>query len=63
VDKIYFENTNLIYGLANTNSNKGNIRETFFLNQLKVIQEVISSPIADFLVGKYTFELVVKTKD
>ena len=40
VDKIYLENTNLIYGLADTNSNKGNIRETFFLNQLKVKQEV-----------------------
>jgi hypothetical protein len=51
VDKIYLENTNLLYGLADTNSNKGNIRETFFLNQLKVKQEVIASPVADFFGG------------
>lgn len=62
VDKIYLENTNLIYGLADTNSNKGNIRETFFLNQLKVKQEVITSPVADFLVGRYTFEVGGKNK-
>jgi predicted AAA+ superfamily ATPase len=62
VDKIYLENTNLIYGLADTNSNKGNIRETFFLNQLKVKQEVISSSVADFFVGEYTFEVGGKNK-
>lgn len=62
VDKIYLENTNLIHGLADTNSNKGNIRETFFLNQLKVKQDVISSPVADFLVSKYTFEVGGKNK-
>jgi predicted AAA+ superfamily ATPase len=62
VDKIYLENTNLIHGLADTNSNKGNIRETFFLNQLKVKQEVIASPVADFLVGEYTFEVGGKNK-
>lgn len=62
VEKIYLENTNLIYGLANTNSNKGNIRETFFLNQLKVKQEVKASPVADFLVGEYTFEVGGKNK-
>jgi len=31
VDKIYLDNTNLIYNLVNDNSNTGNIRETFFL--------------------------------
>ena len=41
---------------------KGNIRETFFLNQLKVKQEVITSPVADFLVGRYTFEVGGKNK-
>lgn len=30
VDKIYLDNTNLIYSLAQDNSNIGNIRETFF---------------------------------
>ncbi|HAH24332.1 MAG TPA: AAA family ATPase [Prolixibacteraceae bacterium] len=62
VDKIYLDNTNLIYSLANENSNTGNIRETFFLNQLRVKYDVIASPIADFLIGDYTFEVGGKNK-
>jgi predicted AAA+ superfamily ATPase len=62
VDKIYLDNTNLIYSLANDNSNTGNIRETFFLNQLRVKYDVIVSPVADFLVGDYTFEVGGKNK-
>jgi hypothetical protein len=62
VDKIYLDNTNLIYNLANDNSNTGNIRETFFLNQLRVKHDVIVSPIADFQIGDYTFEVGGKKK-
>ncbi|HEY5511104.1 MAG TPA: AAA family ATPase [Prolixibacteraceae bacterium] len=62
VDKIYLDNTNLIYSLANDNSNTGNIRESFFLNQLRVKHDVIVSPVADFLVGDYTFEVGGKNK-
>ena len=62
VDKIYLDNTNLIYSLANDNSNTGNIRESFFLNQLRVKYDVIVSPVADFLVGDYTFEVGGKNK-
>ncbi|MEL7588479.1 MAG: AAA family ATPase [Prolixibacteraceae bacterium] len=62
VDKIYLDNTNLIYSLANDNSNTGNIRETFFLNQLSVKYNVVASPIADFLVDDYTFEVGGKNK-
>lgn len=29
-DKIYLENTNLMYALSHSNSNNGNLRETFF---------------------------------
>ena len=36
VDKVYLDNTNLIYNLADDTSNIGNIRETFFLNQTRV---------------------------
>ncbi|WP_053181925.1 ATP-binding protein, partial [Sunxiuqinia dokdonensis] len=57
VDKIYLDNTNLIYSLANDHSNRGNIRETFFLNQLRVKYDVIKSPVADFVVDDYTFEV------
>ena len=62
VDKIYLDNTNLIYSLANDNSNRGNLRETFFLNQLSVKYDVIVSPFADFLIGDYTFEVGGKNK-
>ena len=62
VDKIYLDNTNLIYSLSNDNPNKGNIRETFFLNQLRVKYDLIVSPVADFLIGEYTFEVGGKNK-
>jgi len=62
VDKIYLDNTNLIYSLANDNSNTGNIRETFFLNQLRVKYDVMVSPMADFLIGDYIFEVGGKNK-
>jgi hypothetical protein len=62
VDKIYLENTNLIYSLASENANQGNIRETFFLNQMKVKYDAIASPVADFNVGDITFEVGEKNK-
>ncbi|MCX6222556.1 MAG: AAA family ATPase [Bacteroidia bacterium] len=62
VDKIYLDNTNLIYALANDNSNRGNIRESFFLNQLRVKYDVIVSPVADFLINDFTFEVGGKNK-
>lgn len=57
VDKIYLDNTNLIYNLAEDSSNIGNIRETFFFNQLRVKQDVISSSVADFFSDGNTFEV------
>ncbi len=51
IEKICLDNTNLIYSLANNHANTGNIRETFFLNQLRVKYDVIASPVADFMVG------------
>lgn len=62
VNKIYLDNTNLIYNLANDNSNSGNIRETFFLNQLRVKYDMVASPVADFMIGDYTFEVGGKNK-
>lgn len=62
VNKIYLDNTNLIYSLASDNSNPGNIRETFFLNQLRVKHEVIVSLTGDFRVGDYIFEVGGKNK-
>ena len=62
VDKIFLDNTNLIYSLASTNSNSGNIRESFFLNQLRLKYDVIASPVADFRIDDYTFEVGGKNK-
>lgn len=62
VDKVYLDNTNLIYSLAGEKSNIGNIRETFFLNQMRVRNEVISSKNADFVIKDFTFEVGGKNK-
>lgn len=63
-DKIYLENPNIAYTFSGSKPNKGNLRETFFLNQLKVNHDVTSSKYGDFMVNNaYTFEIggAVKT--
>ncbi|MDR0763079.1 MAG: AAA family ATPase [Bacteroidales bacterium] len=62
VDKVYLDNTNLAFHLADNRSNTGNIRETFFFNQTSVNYKPISSTVADFKIGKYTFEVGGKNK-
>ncbi len=62
VDKVYLDNTNLIFNLVGDKSNIGNIRETFFFNQMRVKNEVVSSKKADFVIDNYTFEIGGKNK-
>jgi uncharacterized protein len=62
VDKVYLDNTNIIFNLVGDKSNIGNIRETFFFNQMQVKNEVISSKKADFVIDNYTFEVGGKNK-
>ncbi len=62
VDKVYLDNTNIIFNLVGDKSNVGNIRETFFLNQMQVKNEVISSKKDDFIIDDYTFEVGGKNK-
>ena len=62
VDKVYLDNTNIIFNLAGEKSNVGNLRETFFYNQMRLNNEVISSKKADFLIDNYTFEVGGKDK-
>lgn len=62
VEKIYLDNPNLIAILGKNELNVGNLRETFFYNQLRVKQDVISSRIADFQIGGRTFEVGGKNK-
>lgn len=62
IDKVYLDNTNIIFNLVGDKSNVGNIRETFFFNQMRVENEVISSKNADFVIDNYTFEIGGKNK-
>lgn len=62
VEKVYLDNTNIIYNLVGDKSNIGNIRETFFFNQMRLKNEVISSEKADFIIENYTFEVGGKNK-
>lgn len=62
-DKIYLENTNLQYAFSPVNANTGNLRETFFINQLGYKHTVEYSPESDFLIDHtFTFEVGGKTK-
>lgn len=62
-DKIYCENTNLMYALS-ASANIGCARETFFLNQLRAAGHAVTYPrTGDFLVdGRYLFEIGGKGK-
>lgn len=62
VDKVYIDNTALMYMLGRENTDIGNVRETFFLNQTRVMHDVITSSVSDFQIGKYTFEVGGKNK-
>lgn len=61
-DKIYLDNPNLTYSLVGDSANIGNIRETFFLNQMRVKFNVLSSEKSDFVINNYTFEIGGKNK-
>jgi predicted AAA+ superfamily ATPase len=57
-EKIYLNNTNLLYALAEEKADLGNIRETFLLSQLNPIGKVEIPKQGDFVLnGKYTFEV------
>lgn len=62
VDKVYLDNPTLMYSLGQETSDIGNIRETFFLNQTRVEQEVITSAISDFQIADNTFEVGGRNK-
>lgn len=63
-DKIFLENTNLLYALTPDQVDKGTLRETFFMNQLRNSKHEVKLPLnGDFLIDdKYTFEIGGKTK-
>ncbi|MBR0038130.1 MAG: AAA family ATPase [Bacteroidales bacterium] len=57
VEKVYIDNPTLMTILAGGNPNIGNLRETFFYNQMRVNNDVVSSKESDFCIGQYTFEV------
>ena len=61
-EKLYLYHPNLHYALAFHNSDIGNIRESFFINQLSALHQVTYSANGDFKSGKYTFETGGRTK-
>lgn len=62
VEKVYIDNPTLMTVLAGGNPDIGNMRETFFYNQMRVNNDIISSRESDFRIGKYTFEVGGKKK-
>jgi predicted AAA+ superfamily ATPase len=57
-EKIYLQNPNLAYALSATEPNVGNLRETFFMNQLRVGHQVTLPKFGDFMVDdRYVFEI------
>lgn len=62
-DKIFLENTNFQYAFSPENANTGNLRETFFANQLSHSHLVEYTEHGDFVIDdKYTFEIGGKNK-
>lgn len=62
VNKVYLGNTHLAYALSDSLPDLGNLRETVFLTSVRPTYDVMSSSVADFKVGKYTFEVGGKNK-
>jgi predicted AAA+ superfamily ATPase len=62
-NKIFLENTNLMYAITPKSVNTGNLRETFFANQLGYKHELHFIDQTDFLISKkYSFEIGGKSK-
>ena len=57
VEKVYVDNPSLMTVLSNGRPEIGNLRETFFYNQMRVMHKVLASRESDFVVGDYTFEV------
>lgn len=61
VEKVYVDNPSLMSAIT-ANVNVGNLRETFFLNQMRVRHAVAASRHSDFVVNGFTFEVGGRSK-
>ena len=62
VEKVYLDNPNIVYNLGGPNVDVGTVRETFFMNQLRVGHDVRASKAADFEAEGFTFEVGGRSK-
>ncbi len=63
-EKVYLNNSNLASAISINQPDKGNLRETFFLSQLKVSHTLQYPPKGYFMVdGSHTFEIGGKNKN
>jgi predicted AAA+ superfamily ATPase len=62
VEKTYLDNPNLMYAIGSNATEIGNVRETFFLNQMKLDKTVYSHKNADFQIDDLIFEVGGKNK-
>lgn len=62
-EKIFLNNTNLLFALAEENAEKGAVRETFFMSQVSPHYKIHMPMQGDFKVeNKYIFEVGGKSK-
>lgn len=61
-EKVYLDNTNILYNLSDGNEDVGTVRETFFFNQMRVNHKVTASVASDFCIDDMTFEVGGKSK-
>lgn len=62
IEKLYIDNTNFMYAMAGVKTDIGNVRETFFQNQMRVEYDLAVSRVSDFRIGDFTFEVGGKNK-
>jgi predicted AAA+ superfamily ATPase len=62
VEKIYLDNPNIMYSIGSNATDIGNVRETFFFNQMKLEHDVFTHKNADFQIDESIFEVGGKNK-
>lgn len=61
IEKVYVDNPSLMAVLT-PQPNIGNVRETFFYNQMRERQTVSASRVSDFTIGEHTLEIGGRNK-
>lgn len=62
IEKLFIDNPTLLSVIGGSNANTGNLRETFFYNQMRVNHDIMASRVSDFRIGDYTFEVGGRSK-